>query len=341
IIKSCGKSLMKMVDDAVDYSWLISGNLTLNKKEFAIAPFFSRLYDHFKMDELLRQRENLILKLNINIPVNQKIMTDQDRLWQVMSNLIGNAIKFTGAGVIEMGCNIGKIPNSTMKGAKSDLILFVKDTGIGINPSAIDHIFDPFFKVEHEISELIGGIGLGLTIAKEITQMMGGDIWVESSDRQAGSEFYLALPNVLVNAAEDEVVGIEPSARDQINWMDKLFLIVEDDEMSYLYLKEILKPTHARLLHAKTGPQAVEMFKGNDEIDLVLMDIKLPGMSGYEATKKVKEIRDVPVIAQTAYAMADDQKKSMEVGCDEYISKPISRKKLLSVIDILLKDVTD
>jgi signal transduction histidine kinase/ActR/RegA family two-component response regulator len=338
IIKSCGKSLMKMVDDAVDYSWLISGNLKPSKKEFAIAPFFSQLYDHFKMDELLRQRDHLILKLNINVPVSQQILTDQDRLWQVMSNLIGNAIKFTGEGVIEIGCIIGKSSDSKTSRTKPALILFVKDTGIGIDTEVNDQIFDPFFKVEHEISKLFGGIGLGLTIAKNITQLMGGHIWYKSSGMNAGSEFYVELTDVLVNYTEDEASPVKSSDREQFDWADKLFLVVEDDEMSYLYLKEIFKTTSASLLHAKTGPQAIEMFKENADIDLVLMDIKLPGISGYEATKQIKQIRNVPVIAQTAYAMADDQKKSKEVGCDEYISKPINRKKLLSIITTLLRN---
>jgi two-component system, cell cycle response regulator DivK len=108
--------------------------------------------------------------------------------------------------------------------------------------------------------------------------------------------------------------------------------------MSFLYLKEILKSTSASLLLAKTGPQAIEMFMDHSDIDLVLMDIKLPGMSGYEATRQIKQIRNVPVIAQTAYAMADDQKKSIEVGCDEYISKPINRKKLLLLMERLLNN---
>jgi signal transduction histidine kinase/ActR/RegA family two-component response regulator len=336
IIKSCGKSLMKIVDDAVDYSWLISGNLKLNKTEFAIAPFFTQLYDHFKMDEMFRHRENLILKLNINIPANQKVVADQDRLWQIMANLIGNAIKFTGTGVIEIGCIIGKIPTSVVSKERPGLIFFVKDTGIGIDPSVRDYIFDPFFKVEHEISELVGGIGLGLTIAQKITYMMDGEIWFDSAEKLSGSEFYVAIPDILINFREETTEKMRIDENDNINWENKRLLIVEDDEMSFLYLKEILKSTSAGLLHAKTGPQAIEMFTDHSDIDLVLMDIKLPGISGYEATRQIKQIRNVPVIAQTAYAMADDQKKSIEVGCDEYISKPINRKKLLLAIERLL-----
>lgn len=336
IIKSCGKSLMKIVDDAVDYSWLISGNIKLNKTEFAIAPFFTQLYDHFKMDELFRHRENLILKLNINIPANQKVIADKDRLWQIMANLIGNAIKFTGAGVIEIGCTIDKTRITMDSKDRLGLIFFVKDSGIGIDPSLRNHIFDPFFKVEHEISELIGGIGLGLTIAQKITRMMEGKIWFAPAEGTSGTEFYVAIPDILVNYREETTEGRHFDENNNLNWENKRFLIVEDDEMSFLYLKEILKSTGAGLLHARTGPQAIELFMDNSDIDLVLMDIKLPGISGYEVTRQIKQIRKVPVIAQTAYAMADDQKKSIEVGCDEYISKPINRKKLLLAIERLL-----
>ena len=174
---------------------------------------------------------------------------------------------------------------------------------------------------------------MGLSITKELTERLGGKIWFESEPNK-GTEFFIAFPQeILVTEKADNVI-IYPNNKEEENWVDKTILIVEDDEMSYIFLKEILKGTRANLLHAKTGNKALELANTNQQIDLVLMDIKLPDISGYEVTSLIKKSRDIPVIAQTAFAMADDHKKCIEVGCDDYLSKPINRKKLLQSIAI-------
>jgi len=332
IIKSCGKSLIKIVNDALEYSALRTDQTKLNKTEFMLAPFMTDLYDQYKNDELFRQRDNLELKINININGSTRISADRDKLLMILTNLIGNAIKFTGSGYIEFGCQVEEKKTKRSGAINQDIIFFVKDSGIGIADEHVDKVFQEFYKVEHEISKLYGGLGLGLSIARELVEMMGGKIWFTSEPNKE-TAFYFKVPKaVVLSQAELEARngnGIEKS----FDWNKKTILIVEDDAMSVIYLKEALKSTGVGIIHAGNGKTAVELVASGTPIDIILMDIKLPGMSGFEATKKIKAFSKVPIIAQTAYAMTDDYKKIIQVGCDDYVSKPINRRKLLTKIN--------
>jgi signal transduction histidine kinase/CheY-like chemotaxis protein len=335
IIKSCGKSLVKIVDDALEFAIIKSGKIELNKSEFVLAPFMTDLYDHYKKDELFRQREKLELRINLNIVGTTRINADREKLMLIMTNLIGNSIKFTDSGYIEFGCSIQKPKRPKSK--EQDILFFVKDTGIGIAAEHSDKIFHEFYKVEHEISKLYGGLGLGLTLAKILVEMMGGEIWF-TTGMEKGTSFFFTIPGALILSDADLEVLDENGMDNYPVWNEKRILIVEDDSMSVIYLKEALKSTGVQIMHAGDGKSAVELVSSGIPIDLILMDIKLPGMSGYEATKRIKAITNIPIIAQTAYAMADDYKKILQVGCDDYVSKPINRRKLLKKInDIFLK----
>ncbi len=335
IIKSCGKSMLKIVDDVINYSYIKSDQVQIREEKIDLTTFMTELYDQFKKDELFRQRENLDLKLNINVNGLRKINSDSYKLSQIFSNLIGNAIKFTSTGVIEFGCNV-LLEEGNEKFKPKELQFYVKDTGVGIAPEIQHAIYDEFFKVEHEISKLYGGIGLGLAITKNLVEMLGGRLWFETKEGQ-GSQFYFTLPISVLESDADRPKSEREDFNLGYNWKGWKLLIVEDDAMSFLFLKEILRPTKIEILHASDGRDAVDMVSQNLDIDLILMDIKLPGISGYEATKQIKEIVNIPVIAQTAYAMLDDHSKILEAGCDDYISKPINRKNLLRIIDLYLK----
>ncbi|MBN2173258.1 MAG: response regulator [Bacteroidales bacterium] len=333
IIKTCGKSLLKIVDDVIDLSKIESGQVETVKESFLATKFLTELFDYFKTDELYKQKELLDLRLNINVSGNTLIETDPNKLRQIMINVIGNALKFTEKGFVEIGC---KLEFSGSKKGRPEIIFFVKDTGVGIPVSMHDQVFNRFTKIEHDISKLYGGTGLGLTIARDLIEMLDGKIWF-TSEPGRGAEFYISLPAsaILVTGNEKQLTARE--LKTKYNWEGKTALIVEDDEMSFIYLKEVLRSTNIQIIHAGNGLEAVEMAEKNPEIDIVLMDIKLPEMDGYEATKRIKDIRkNMPVIAQTAYAMLDDQEKILQVGCDEYISKPINRRKLLTTMDAYL-----
>jgi len=331
IIKSCGKSILKIVDDVIDLSKIETSQVKIVKEDFPLGKFMTDLYDNFKNDELYKQKEIVDIRLNMNLDGQTLLNADRKRVWQVLLNLIGNALKYTEKGFIEIGCKIQE--NDHPKKGNQDLLFFVKDTGVGIEKNLQNSVFERFVKVEHESSRLYGGAGLGLTIARELAEMMDGKIWFDS-EIGSGSQFYFLLPNAVLpyNGKDKPLSSKELRAR--YNWLGKRVLIVEDDEMSFVYLKEVLKSTQFEILRAKNGRQAIELIEANPDIELVLMDIKLPEMDGYEATKRIKQIRPtLPVIAQTAYAMADDQQKILRVGCDDYISKPINRRKLLQAID--------
>ncbi len=335
IIKTSGRSILKIVDDVLDLGRIETKEIELHLEEFPVTHFLNELYNNYKEDDLYKQKEKKIeLRLNVNISSNTIIRTDKRRLKQILDNLIGNALKFTEEGFVEIGCRI-KEKDFTENGWK-DLLFFVKDSGIGIPKKLQDAVFEKFMKIEYDISKLYGGTGLGLTIAKKIVERLGGKIWLNSSLGE-GSELYFTLPESVFIPAKQEPSLTTLELKGKYKWAGKTVLIVEDDEMSLIFLDEILKPTDIRILHAANGQVAIQMIKNHPEIDLVLMDIKLPEMDGFEATKEIRKIRkDLPVIAQTAYAMADDKRKSIEVGCSDYITKPVNRKLLLKTADKFL-----
>lgn len=335
IIKTCGKSILKIVEDIVDLEYIETQQITIKNDDFAIGGLMTDLYDHFKNDDLYRQKENVELRLNTNIDGNTLINSDRGRIWQILVNIIGNAIKYTEEGFVEIGC---KIQESYQKKKGEQLIVFfVKDTGIGIDKEFQKNVFDRFVKFEHEFAKMYGGTGLGLAIAKDLAQLLDGKIWFES-EPGIGSQFYFSLPTSVATFAVKDLPMTSKEIKNKFIWTDKCVLIVEDDEMSLIYLKEVLKPTQIEIIYARNGKQAIEMVESNPKIDIILMDIKLPEIDGYEATRRIKLIKPlIPVIAQTAYAMADDYQKSMQVGCDEYISKPINRRKLLQTIESLIR----
>ncbi len=334
IIKTCGKSLLKIVDDVIDLSKIESKAVAVEKEDFPVSKLMTELYDSFNNDELYRQRENVELRLNINLNGNTLIRTDKKMVWQIMLNLIGNALKFTDEGFVEFGCYMKSSGKGNPLG--NDLVFFVKDSGVGVPSEMQEAIFQRFTKIEYEISNVFGGTGLGLTIAKDLVELLGGRIWAES-EMGKGSQFYFELPDVVLVMPEEKSISIIKE-KELFNWEGLLIMVVEDDMMSFVYLKEILKSTKANVIHAQDGKKAVELAYDNPDIDLILMDIKLPELDGYEATRQIKKFRkEVPIIAQTAYAMMDERQKGFEAGCVEYVTKPINRQKLLQTMNKVLK----
>jgi len=253
-------------------------------------------------------------------PDDLLVVTDKVRLKQVLSNLLHNAVKFTFSGTIEFG----------YVKAGDRLLFYVKDTGIGIAENLFEDIFKPFRQVELEITRVPGGTGLGLSISKKLVDLLGGEIWLES-EPGTGTTFYFKIPLVyseLTAGTEKKDAGEYVGDPGSIK-----ILLAEDDEVSYLYLKEIMTGCGIELKWAQNGVQAVQICSDEKDLDLVLMDIKMPDMNGIEATKKIREIRpDLPVIAVTAFAKNEDRLTAISAGCNDFLSKPIKREDLMAVL---------
>jgi PAS domain S-box-containing protein len=321
LINKNSETLLNLIDDIVDVSKIEAGQMKVIRKPFKINPLFDQLYGLFLSSPVYRKK-NLQLIVKKTLPDSTSIYTDPDRLRQIFINLIGNSLKFTENGYVEFGYNL----------VEKKLEFYVKDSGIGISQEKQKVIFQRFTQVDDSLTRKFGGSGLGLAISKGLIELLGGQIWVQSELHQ-GSTFFFTLP--YIPASETAEFDKQGSGKHtDFNWSDKRFLIVEDDKVSYKFLEGIFRKTGVKILHADNGLKAIDMCKSNPDIDIVLMDIQLPEMSGLDATRIIKAIRkDLPIIAQTANAMSDDKERCLEVGCVDYVSKPINVNILFSKID--------
>lgn len=325
-IKSSGELLLKLIDDIIDIAKIEAGEIKIDKKECNLFKLFQELQLTFKEVINKSSKKHLRILSNANCPKDLTIKTDPYRLKQILSNLINNAIKFTEAGSIEFGCKI--------KDDKT-LELFVKDTGIGLTRDEISVIFERYRRTVSSEEKNIMGTGLGLAISKNLVELLGGEMWVDSHPG-LGTTFYFTLPYLKITKIIEQFSYKQDMFQDY-DWSNINILIVEDDQNSFSFLKETLKKTSANIIRAKSAEIAIDICKSNLDIDIVLMDIQLPQMNGYEATREIKKFRkSLPVIAETAFAMAGDKEKSILAGCDDYISKPININKLLPKINQFL-----
>ncbi|MDA3955029.1 MAG: response regulator [Bacteroidales bacterium] len=317
IIVDSGNQLLSIIDDILDVSKIETGQIDLFEEEINLDSILNDILTLFK----IRTDEkglslNLITDVSIKNPV---ILVDKSKFKQIFFNLIGNALKFTDKGNIDFGYKI--------KG--NQLEFFVKDTGIGISKKYQKDIFDRFHKIENHATKLYGGTGLGLSICSGLLEKMGGEIWVVSEENK-GAVFYFTIP---YKTSTKKKLTKQQEKIFESNLSGFTILIVEDEETNASYLEEILESRKMKHILAKDGKQAIEMFKKYPGIDLILMDIKLPEMDGYTATKEIKKINSkIPIIAQTAYAVHGDKEKSLNAGCDDYIAKPIEEDKLINLL---------
>jgi CheY-like chemotaxis protein len=266
----------------------------------------------------------LLLKFE-NENEDHVIFSDPFRFRQIINNLISNALKFTDKGVIEFGYEKENIND------KPFLKFYVMDTGIGIPASQLKLIFDRFGQVEDTLVRNLKGTGLGLNISKNLVEILGGKIWVESREKM-GSVFYFTLPDEPPPLEKREQLIIPRKGK--YNWNSKTILVAEDDKMNFNLLNIILQQAHANVLWAKTGQQAIDMFFDNKDIGLILMDIQMPEKNGYDATREIRKTdKKIPIIAQTAFAMSGEAEKSKEAGCNHYLKKPLNQDELLAIIN--------
>ncbi len=328
IIKHINKSsntLVYLIDDIIDIAKIEAGQLKINKSECNINQILADVCNSFSESHNLKSKDSVQLKLMKGIQNdNFTIHTDPIRFQQILINLIGNGLKYTENGFVECGYMV-KTENNN-----SHLEFYVKDTGIGIQKDKHEEIFNRFSKVEDDKTKLYRGTGLGLAITKNLVEMLDGKIWLESKEN-IGSIFYFSIPVVEFKGLHTPESEKDYSLKD---WRNNTILIAEDEDSNYRVLQMALKRTNINILRAENGKQAVEICRSNKNINLVLMDIKMPELNGLEATREIKKVRpELPIIAQTAYAMQEDEEKTKNAGCVDYLSKPIKTKVLISTLN--------
>ena len=313
-LKASSDRLINTITDYIDISLIVTGNVEVSLKAVNTTNVLKELQTRFQHD---CDAKNIMLKLEI--PKDQEhltLITDPELLHKSISSLLNNAIKFTNHGTVTMGYSI-----------KSHTVeFFVIDTGIGIDAEAREKIFEPF--VHQNLTETLGyqGSGLGLPIIKGFLKLLGGDIRLES-EKGKGAAFFFSLP--LEQGTTQENEPIDPLIG-HVEIIRPVILVAEDDLYSDFYMEVILKSIASIVIKAANGKEAVEMCRLHPEISIVLMDVKMPVMDGLEATRQIKSFRkDLPVIAVTAYALSRDKKKALDAGCDDFLSKPVSKKELL------------
>ncbi|MCK9638643.1 MAG: response regulator [Prolixibacteraceae bacterium] len=316
IILNSSNQLLTLIENVILLSRLQSEKPEVNRQPLEPSDLITNLGDKFNA-ECQKKNINLILKIPQETP-RLSIMSDHEKIKQILINLTSNAIKYTEEGFVE----VGYITNP------DNLTFYVKDTGMGIPPQEQDKIFESFYRSELAISKAIGGTGLGLSIMKELVRSLNGTFWIESEVGK-GSCFYFSIPMVRTKEAHE----IEKSALTPHHKLKDLSILIADDEqINFLYLEILLKNSVKRIDRACNGKEAIEMVLKRS-YDLIFMDLKMPEMSGYEATIKIKErYPAMPVIAQTAYASIEDREKALQAGCDDFIAKPIKKNNLLEVI---------
>ncbi|MBN2481354.1 MAG: PAS domain S-box protein [Bacteroidales bacterium] len=324
IINSNGKMLINLIDDIIDFAKIESGQVNIVQDDFSLNNLLKQVRSTFLSGRMKKTKSKVAIRIRKPFQDDKSfIRTDPVRLRQILTNLVGNAIKFTHEGFIEFGYNLT---------SQNFLQFYVKDSGIGISPEKLELIFERFIQADNSPSRKYGGSGLGLAISKGLTELLGGKMWAESTVK-SGSTFYFTIPFVPVEKKPEEKVDKkEPRAR--YSWEGKLFLIAEDDKFSYKFLEGFLKQTKADVIRAADGREAVELCRSNKNIDLILMDIQMPEMNGLVATREIKKFNPgVPVIAQTANAISEERHRCFEAGCDDFITKPVNISELYTKID--------
>ncbi|MBN1118261.1 MAG: GAF domain-containing protein [Bacteroidales bacterium] len=323
IIDNCSAQLLNIVDDILTISSLETNQAKIEPVEI-------------NMNETIRELERIFRENNSNEKIEISattdlsdkqsiIIADKTKLTQVLTNLVSNAVKFTESGLIKFGYRM-----------ENNMLLFhVTDNGIGIDNEEFGKIFDRFYQIEKGNRSKYGGTGLGLSICKEFVNLMGGKIWVESTLNK-GTSFYFTIPYQPVNssALDDNVEN--STQKDKI--YDFTILVAEDDDFNFILIQEILKSFKCNIIRANNGEEAVELVKANSEISLILMDIKMPVMDGYEAAKIIKDFnQDMYIIAQTAYALPGEVNRYGHVFND-YITKPIASQKLIQTLNMYIAE---
>ena len=350
-INTAGKDLLRLIDDILDLSKVEAGKIDI-------------IVDKFKPSELLDELKNLYeqsaidksIKFNIEDSYHDIIYSDKHRISQILKNLISNALKFTKQGSIDISISKNDDDSFPIK-------ISVKDTGIGIPKNKLDKIFEAFTQADGSTSRQYGGTGLGLSITKELTELLGGKVILESIENK-GSTFTILLPNMDMkqqdkkdnqdeqnNDIQKEYIPTSLEDKpfeediDNLPIIDELdlkglnVLVVDDDIKNIFVLDGVFQEYNANVFISYNGEEAISTLKENNDIDIVLMDIMMPVMDGFEAIRIIREElkKDIPIIAVTAKTLKEDRDKCIELGANDYISKPINMDNLMNIIEVWAK----
>ncbi|MCF8366010.1 MAG: PAS domain S-box protein [Bacteroidales bacterium] len=352
IIEKSGLRMLNIINDIIDISKIEAGLMEISIVETNVNEQLDFLYNFFKHEA---ESKGLQFSLKNNLPDKRMVIhTDSEKLYAILTNLVKNAIKYTNQGSIELGCGMAAV---TMEHAPLSLQFYVKDTGSGIARDRQEAIFDRFVQADIEDKNALQGAGLGLSITKAYVEMLGGKIWLESDRENAknlnpdesvkgGTTFYFTIPTdfkpIQKIKETTETIPVENSPMPAKKLSPFTLLVAEDDEYSELLLKVGLQKLFKKIISVDNGADAVETCRKNPDIDIILMDIRLPVMSGFEATKQIRKFnKNIIIIAQTAYGLSGDNEKALAAGCNDYISKPINMKRLTSIVETQLLNKTN
>lgn len=323
IIEKNGARMLNTINDIIDISKIEAGQVEVVKSEVSVNKILKEHYEFFNPEAQSKGLE-LIYKPTLS-DKEATIVTDKHKLEGILTNLIKNAIKFTKHGNITFGYSLKKEKNF------EKLEFYVKDTGIGIASERINAIFDRFIQADIEDTHVFQGSGLGLAISKSYVEMLGGNIHV-SSKEGSGSTFIFTIPYIQKSTKYSSIENTKKKEQKTL-LTDVSVIIAEDDETSQLFLKTIFRDKFRNIIYTTNGVETVEAIKEHPETDIILMDIKLPVMNGYNATREIRKFnQDVVIIAQTAFGLSGDKEKAIEAGCDDYIAKPINKDLLFEKI---------
>ena len=326
IIEKSGVRMLNIINDIIDISKIESGLMTIHKAASNINDQIDYVFTFFKPEV---EAKGMKLSCIKSLPSETSIIeTDREKIFAILINLVKNAIKYSHEGFIEFGY-VKK---------EGFLEFFVKDTGIGIPKDRQEDVFERFIQADITDKMAKQGAGLGLSISRAFVEMLGGSIWVDSEEGK-GSTFYFTIPYEAANEPNGTAENGVQDAEIAIHLKKLKILIAEDDEISKLFINKIVTPFNKEIINVSNGEAAVAAAQQNPDIDLIMMDMKMPIMSGYEATKLIRAFnKDVIIIAQTAYGLVDDIQLTLEIGCNDHISKPINKHDFLVLMQKYFKE---
>jgi PAS domain S-box-containing protein len=326
IIEKSGLRMLNIINDIINISKIESGQMEVHLQMTNINEQLEYIYTFFTPEA---EKKGIKLSYKNALPFNEAVLTtDREKVFAILTNLVKNAINHTEKGGIEFGYTV----------KDSFLEFYVKDTGIGIPNDRQKAVFERFIQADIANKMALQGAGLGLSISKAYVEMLGGSIWLESKEGK-GTVFYFTLP-FMVDATIEKISTVDVVFPAEVSCSKKLKIVIaEDDAVSEMLVSKVVKGFGREIVNTRNGLEAVEACRNNPDTDLVLMDIQMPKMGGYEAITEIRKFNtEVVIIAQTAYAFASDMEKAIESGCNDYITKPIKAEELKYLISKYFPD---